>query len=112
MPVWEASSPLRVVSPPAPTSITPHFWFSSESHLKQRTALSLSTHHPDLDHHFAISLFATMSKRFLTAGALALAGGAGYYMYQAGGDPKAAEKRAEGMQPFQPCSLPSKAATR
>jgi len=37
-----------------------------------------------------------MSRRGLTIAGLAIAGGAGYYLYVAGGDPKAAEKRFEG----------------
>jgi hypothetical protein len=37
-----------------------------------------------------------MSGRALQLGGLALAGGVGYYLYTAGGDPKAAQKRAEG----------------
>lgn len=37
-----------------------------------------------------------MSSRAWQVGGLALLGGVGYYMYQAGGDPKAAQKRAEG----------------
>ncbi|KAK5092522.1 hypothetical protein LTR70_001898 [Exophiala xenobiotica] len=36
-----------------------------------------------------------MSRRGLTAIGLVAAGGAGYYLYNAGGDPKAAEKLAE-----------------
>lgn len=37
-----------------------------------------------------------MSGRLLRWGGLAAAGGVGYYLYTAGGDPKAAQKRAEG----------------
>jgi len=37
-----------------------------------------------------------MSQRGLTIGGLALAGGVGYYLYSAGGDPKAAEQHAQG----------------
>lgn len=37
-----------------------------------------------------------MSRRPLTLAALALAGGAGYYLYNAGGDPKVAQKNLEG----------------
>jgi hypothetical protein len=33
---------------------------------------------------------------------LAAAGGAGYYLYKAGGDPKVAEKNFEGQYSFQP----------
>ena len=38
-----------------------------------------------------------MVKRGVAAIGLAAAGGAGYYLYNAGGDPKAAQKYAEGM---------------
>jgi len=37
-----------------------------------------------------------MSNRALQFGGLAVAGGIGYYMYRAGGDPKTAEKKFEG----------------
>lgn len=37
-----------------------------------------------------------MSRRAFTIGGLAVAGGVGYYLYQAGGDPKVAQKQAEG----------------
>ena len=37
-----------------------------------------------------------MSKRALTVLGLAVAGGAGYYLYTAGGDPKVAQKQFEG----------------
>lgn len=36
-----------------------------------------------------------MSRRVFTLGGLAVAGGAAYYLYSAGGDPKLAEKQAE-----------------
>ncbi|EDU39694.1 hypothetical protein PtrSN002B_004139 [Pyrenophora tritici-repentis] len=36
-----------------------------------------------------------MSRRFATYGGLAAVGGATYYLYSAGGDPKLAEKKAE-----------------
>jgi hypothetical protein len=36
-----------------------------------------------------------MSRRLATFGATAAAGGVGYYLYSAGGDPKLAEKKAE-----------------
>ncbi|KXS94549.1 hypothetical protein AC578_7494 [Pseudocercospora eumusae] len=36
-----------------------------------------------------------MSKRVVTFGGAALVAGAGYYFYQAGGDPKVAQKKAE-----------------
>jgi hypothetical protein len=38
-----------------------------------------------------------MSNRALPAIGLAAAGGVGYYLYSAGGDPKLAEKKAERM---------------
>lgn len=38
-----------------------------------------------------------MSRRAVTVLGLAAAGGAGYYLYSAGGDPKVAQKMAEGM---------------
>lgn len=38
----------------------------------------------------------TMSGRILKLGGVLAAGGAGWYLYKAGGDPKAAEKRFEG----------------
>ena len=38
-----------------------------------------------------------MSRRPLLLGGLALAGGAGYYLYSAGGNPKLAEKQFERM---------------
>lgn len=37
-----------------------------------------------------------MSRRNVTILGLAVAGGAGYYLYNAGGDPKVAQKQAEG----------------
>lgn len=37
-----------------------------------------------------------MSGRFMKVGGAALVAGAGYYFYQAGGDPKVAQKKAEG----------------
>lgn len=37
-----------------------------------------------------------MSRRALTIGGLIIAGGAGYYLYSAGGDPKLAQKNLEG----------------
>lgn len=37
-----------------------------------------------------------MSRRGLTIAGLAVAGGAGYYLYSAGGSPKVAEKQFEG----------------
>lgn len=37
-----------------------------------------------------------MSARAWQVGGLAVAGGVGYYLYQAGGDPKTAQKKAEG----------------
>ena len=37
-----------------------------------------------------------MSGRALQVGGVAALGIAGYYLYNAGGDPKAAQKRAEG----------------
>lgn len=37
-----------------------------------------------------------MSGRFVKVGGAALVAGAGYYFYQAGGDPKVAQKKAEG----------------
>jgi hypothetical protein len=37
-----------------------------------------------------------MSRRALTVGGLIVAGGAGYYFYSAGGDPKVAQKDLEG----------------
>lgn len=40
---------------------------------------------------------ATMSGRILKLGGVVAVGGAGYYLYRAGGDPKAAERRLEGM---------------
>ena len=36
-----------------------------------------------------------MSRRAVTVGGLAVAGGVGYYLYQAGGDPKVARKEVE-----------------
>jgi hypothetical protein len=39
----------------------------------------------------------TMSRRVLTIGGLVIVGGAGYYLYSAGGDPKVAQKNFEGM---------------
>jgi len=36
-----------------------------------------------------------MSNRVFTIGGLAVAGGVGYYLYAAGGDPKVAQKQAE-----------------
>lgn len=47
-----------------------------------------------------------MSNRALQVGGLAVLGGVGYYMYKAGGDPKAAQKHAEGTSPFHPPMLP------
>lgn len=46
-----------------------------------------------------------MSQRALQVGGVALVGGVGYYMYKAGGDPKAAQKRAEGT--YSPSPTPS-----
>lgn len=43
-----------------------------------------------------------MSNRALQVGGLALLGGVGYYMYRAGGDPKTAQKHAEGKQTTTP----------
>jgi hypothetical protein len=43
-----------------------------------------------------------MSRRGLAVVGLAAAGGAGYYLYKAGGDPKVAEKNFEGQYSFQP----------
>ena len=44
-----------------------------------------------------------MSGRALQAGGVLAAAGAAYYLYQAGGNPKAAEKKFEGNQhPFPP----------
>lgn len=40
-----------------------------------------------------------MSGRVLKLGGVVAAGGVGYYLYKAGGDPKAAEKRFEGIVP-------------
>lgn len=37
-----------------------------------------------------------MPNRAVTIGGLAVAGGVGYYLYSAGGDPKVAKKQAEG----------------
>jgi len=37
-----------------------------------------------------------MSRRALTIGGLIVAGGAGYYLYSAGGDPRLAQKNFEG----------------
>lgn len=37
-----------------------------------------------------------MSRRLVTGVGLVAAGGVGYYFYQAGGDPKVAQKKAEG----------------
>jgi hypothetical protein len=37
-----------------------------------------------------------MSRRGLTVVGLAAAGGVGYYLYNAGGDPKVAKKNVEG----------------
>jgi hypothetical protein len=37
-----------------------------------------------------------MSNRALQVGGVTVLAGIGYYMYQAGGDPKAAQKRIEG----------------
>lgn len=37
-----------------------------------------------------------MPNRGVTIGGLAVAGGVGYYLYSAGGDPKVAEKKFEG----------------
>ena len=39
-----------------------------------------------------------MSRRAVTVLGLGAAAGAGYYLYTAGGDPKAAQKHAEGMR--------------
>lgn len=39
----------------------------------------------------------TMSNRAVTYGGAALLAGVGYYFYQAGGDPKVAQKKAEGL---------------
>jgi hypothetical protein len=41
-----------------------------------------------------------MSNRALPVIGLAAAGGVGYYLYSAGGDPKLAEKKAERMSPM------------
>ena len=41
-----------------------------------------------------------MSGRALQVGGVAVLGIAGYYLYNAGGDPKAAQKRAEGTLPL------------
>jgi hypothetical protein len=43
-----------------------------------------------------------MSRRGLTIGGLAVAGGVGYYLYSAGGDPKVAQKKFEGTGPLPP----------
>lgn len=60
---------------------------------------------PGLDRPFALCLkqreyiaseSIAMPNRAVTAGGLAVAGGVGYYLYQAGGDPKVAQKQAEG----------------
>lgn len=37
-----------------------------------------------------------MSRNGLTVAGLAVAGGVGYYLYSAGGDPKVAQKNLEG----------------
>jgi hypothetical protein len=39
-----------------------------------------------------------MSQRAITVFGLVAAGGAGYYLYNAGGDPKVAQKMAQGAQ--------------
>jgi hypothetical protein len=39
-----------------------------------------------------------MSQRAITVFGLVAAGGAGYYLYHAGGDPKVAQKMAQGAQ--------------
>lgn len=41
-----------------------------------------------------------MSRRGLTIGGLVVAGGVGYYLYGAGGDPKVAQKQFEGISLF------------
>jgi hypothetical protein len=46
-----------------------------------------------------------MSRRALTIGGLVVAGGVGYYLYSAGGDPKVAQKNFEGMLAWCPPSF-------
>jgi hypothetical protein len=48
------------------------------------------------------------SNRVVTLLGAAAAGGVGYYLYTAGGDPKAAQKKAEGTCAVGEASLPSR----
>ena len=52
-----------------------------------------------------------MSGRALQVGGVAILGIGGYYLYNAGGDPKAAQKRAEGMPPILSLSHSSRSTT-
>jgi hypothetical protein len=46
--------------------------------------------------------------RIVTIGGGALLAGAGYYFYKAGGDPKVAQKKVEGMSLSVPSSWPNR----
>jgi hypothetical protein len=64
-------------------------------HLNQIAIERFTSRNPPFLNHFHTKS-SIMSRRGLTVAGLALAGGAGYYLYSAGGDPKVAQKKMEG----------------
>lgn len=91
---------------------------TSSSTFKRHTRLTFCSYlnHPytfhssiPSEHHTTL---ANMSGRVLRLGGVAAAAGVGYYLYQAGGDPKAAEKRFEGMHSSHLTTDSSKKLTR
>ena len=61
----------------------------------QPTIERFTSRNPPFLNHFKTKS-SIMSNRALQIGGLAVAGGVGYYLYNAGGDPKVAEKKMEG----------------
>merc|ERR1712225_216091 len=64
-------------------------------HYNQAAIERFSSGNPPFLNHFHTTKSSIMSRRGLTIAGLALAGGAGYYLYSAGGDPKVAQKKME-----------------
>ena len=70
---------------------------------KHRKIDQFSSRHNPFEKHFHKNLKSSviMSRRAVPILGAALAAGAGYYLYNAGGDPKAAQKHLEGLWKYQ-----------
>lgn len=69
--------------------------FPSSKYRRTGSIIPLGTSQSPTCNKLKLYLKTMAGRQAATVGGLALAGGVGYYLYSAGGDPKLAEKKAE-----------------